>query len=514
MKIERLFAIGIDVGSSSIRLLLVNKQGDVLREEKLTFNELEKQGCHVWDEEKKIDAELLFEIIIDMLAVLLKQFSGISIDAISITGFGPSLVFLDRKGRPIGRSLTYAYQGAEEYLPHLEDDFQMKTGGLYSASLPIVQLIQIRDRNEYKGFSKITTVNDYLAWRMTGKPVEEIFSSIPNASYTGLYSVKTRDWDKDQLERVGLSRISLPRIIPLGTRFSVAEKWIQRFPILKGALVVVGTIDGIDTFWATSVKHGDKVLVGSASTTGALRRWQEGPSSRFNSRLVLCCHVVGDDWVEIIPFNNVGTSLNWLARMFQKGFEEYLKENKLLNLELLEKIATKRIKDINDKKYLTKIPIFFPYIEGEPRGPNGRGKKIKGGFVNGKEEQSAIDLYIALILGIVNLYRHNLELLSPRNEYKEIRLTGQVARKSYLFCNLLSTSIMKDVVIMKKEQSVAWATAMRALVFIKAIPEFPKVKTLKTFEPVKGEIKNTLDEIYQMYRKIYEKPNEYGMKEL
>jgi len=133
MKNEHVCAIGFDVGSSSIKLLMVDGTGNILIEKNRDYSSLKQQGFHIWDEERKINASLLYEICIDMLKSSLSHQNEKPL-VISFSGFGPSVVILDKYGNPLQYSLTYAYQGAENYVKQLGDDFQKRTGCLPSKS--------------------------------------------------------------------------------------------------------------------------------------------------------------------------------------------------------------------------------------------------------------------------------------------------------------------------------------------------------------------------------------------
>jgi len=501
--------VGIDVGSSGIRLLLLNSKGIKVNEQIMTYTTLQEQGHLIWDEEKRINTNNLNESLENQLILLLEKFPKINIFSLSISSIGPSLVLLSKEAQPLVNAYTYAYQGAQDYVKYLPIDFQERTGSLYSGALPYVQLLKIKEETLLSSCFKITTINDYLSWNMTDLPLNEIFSTVPNTSYTGLYSLKQRDWDLELIQKVGLKKDILPKIIPLGTTFPIKKELKQLSDSFKDTYVVTGTIDGIDAFWATGVENED-IIVGSASSTGALRRLRKTPKKEYNSRLIQCCQINESLWVELIPFNNVGTSFNWLGRNFGSMFKNYLIEKYQLNIEKLELDSSNKLREKTTslESYLLGLPLYFPYIEGEPRGPNGRGK-IKGGFIFKKGYlPSCIDLYISLLIGIVNMYRHNLEMLDPPN-YKEIRLTGLITQKSRLFLQFLASLINKRIVIMKSEQSIAWATGMRALTYIKVREKIPKVSTLDPISPESGERQKLLTSLYRRYMEVYNSPNKY-----
>ena len=167
-----------------------------------------------------------------------------------------------------------------------------------------------------------------------------------------------------------------------------------------------------------------------------------------------------------------------------------------------------KIRDL--ESYLLNLPLFFPYVEGEPRGPKGRGR-IKGGFIFQGGPVSCYDLYFSLVLGVVNMYRHNLEVLNPPSKCQEIRLTGLIAQKSPLFLRLLASSIKKAIVIMETEQSIAWASGMRALTYVNIRKNIPKVSLLDSIPPENKEIQECLSILYNKYLEVYNEPDNYQM---
>ena len=501
------YCIGIDVGTSGIRTLLIDGQGECLDRDMLTYEEIRAQGITIWDSEKRADATKIFSTILARLEVIQADFPDCRIRAIGISCFHPSLVCLDPDGKPLGLATTYAYQGAATYLNQLPPDFQASTGAMISMAIPYVQLRQIQQESPDLHPAKIVPLADYLVWSMTDLGLEKSFVGRPTASYSGLYSVDTHTWHEGRLQEVGLKTSQMPAIRELGTMYAVSADLQAHFPILQGARVAIGGYDGLDAFWAVGVNQGDKVIVGSASTSGALRRWNTGSIKDLKSPLIYCNHVQGDDWVVVLPFNNVGTSLHWLAGKFKLwSWSEYLTPEGLLDLDRLDLEAEQRLDDLSESagEYLSKLPLYFPYIEGEPRGPGGRGSQVKGGLIGRQTGHDAIDLYIALILGIVNMYKHVLNNLDTPQDYQEIRLTGLVARKCPLFCHFLATASNCQVKIMVNEQSVAWVAGLRALQSVGQIDSLPQVGTLEPFKPLGGLEKQALDELFGRYLDVYE----------
>jgi sugar (pentulose or hexulose) kinase len=499
--------IGIDVGSSGIRFLLLNMMGYKINDLIVTYKALKAQKHHIWDEKKRINLINLTETIEDQLIRLIKEYQYLPIASLSFSGIGPSLVLLSKQAKPLLHAFTYAYQGAQEWVKLLPLDYQERTGSQHSGAIPYVQLLKLKDDEILKSCYKITTINDYLTWNMTDLSLIDIFSSVPNASYTGLYSLKSEDWDIDLLKEVGLPPSVLPKIIPLGTTFPIKNAFKDISSVFRNTSIVAGAIDGIDAFWATGVDTED-IIVGSASSTGALRRLRKTPKMEYNSLLIQCCQINKKTWIELIPFNNVGTSFTWLVNNFHNTFRDYITNNQL-NIGKLEGVLIDKFdKTSNLESYILKLPLYFPYIEGEPRGPKGRGK-IEGGFIFQREPFPSVDLYLSLVLGVVNMYRHNLEVLNPPENCLELRLTGQIAQKSRLFLRFLASSVNKSIVIMETEHSIAWATGMRALTHINIRKDMPEVSLFDSIPPENSEIQDCLSVLYKKYLEVYNEPTNY-----
>ena len=107
------------------------------------------------------------------------------------------------------------------------------------------------------------------------------------------------------------------------------------------------------------------------------------------------------------------------------------------------------------------------------------------------------------------MFRHNFDVLFSDRDFIEIRLTGLIARKSLLFLTILATLTNLDVVIMKKEQSVTWATAMRSLVYSMESKAIPKLETYDPISPLKGDRSTVINGLYSWYLEVYNAPNQY-----
>ncbi|MHA2366783.1 MAG: FGGY family carbohydrate kinase [Candidatus Hodarchaeales archaeon] len=506
-KYNSYLTIGIDIGSSGIRMLLLNKNGEIKSSVLLLYSDLKEI---IWDLKYRMDTNALIRVIESHILNFIEGNEDLQLNTLSFSSIGPSLILLNKRGSPITFAYTYAYREAHEYLKLLSDiDFQKRTGCLQSGALPIVQLLKLKDEGLLDSCFKITTMNDYLTWKFTDLGVNQIFATLPNASYTGIYSLIQKSWDFELLDNFNIPHSILPEIIPLGSFYSLKRNYRELNNFFKETLVVAGTLDGLDSFWATNTFE-ENIIVGSASTTGAIRRWRKSPKTEFNSHLIQCCQIDENNWIELVPFNNVGTSLIWLIKNFSNYFSDYIFEKNSLNMERLEKESLERIDNYKARNYIKIIPLFFPYIEGEFRGPQGRGR-IKGGFILDKENIiDPVNLYIGVIIGMVNLFKHNLDVLGISSPIIEIRLTGLIAHKSQLFLQLLSTLTKTNVITMKQEQSVAWATGMRALVYIDKIPHIPNLDTNSPIKP-KIELFSTLMDIHHQYLEVYHNYEDYSM---
>ncbi len=203
-----MYYIGIDLGTSAVKLLLMNSEGIieniVSRDYPLSFP---KNG---WAEQ---DPEEWYEKSMDGLKELTAKIDKTQIAGISFGGQMHGLVMLDQDDRILRPAILWNDGRAQEETDYLNKEIGIEKVVSYTANIAFAgftapKILWVR-KNEPEIFArtaKYMLPKDYLAYRLSG-----VFSSdYSDASGFLLLDVKNKCWSKEMMEICGVRRDQLP----------------------------------------------------------------------------------------------------------------------------------------------------------------------------------------------------------------------------------------------------------------------------------------------------------------
>jgi len=205
--------VAVDIGASSGRLILAeldDKSRISLTEVHRFKNSFRmKEGHERW---------FIKNLVNEILKGLQKVKSlGIEKCIVGIDTWAVDYCLLDNKGNLLAEPVAYrddrTLGAIEEFskLISLEELYQ-KTGIQFQVFNTIFQLFR-EDKAVLDEADKLLLIPDYLAYIFTGNMVIEE----TNASTMQLLNVKTRDFDKELLEYIGIDRQLFPKCVKSGT---------------------------------------------------------------------------------------------------------------------------------------------------------------------------------------------------------------------------------------------------------------------------------------------------------
>lgn len=216
--------LAFDLGATSGRAIIGTVENDKLvSEEVYRFPNAVKEidGKYYWD----IDS--LFSHFKSALRKVAE--SGVKIDSIGIDTWGVDFGHVGKDGRVIGMPRAYRdpyTEGIPEEVFKIipREDLYSVTGVQIMNFNTIFQLYaQSREADSrLPQTDKILFMPDLLSYLLTG----EIVCEYTDASTSGLINPRTRDFQKDLLERLGINPSILPDIIQPGTKVGVLKKEI------------------------------------------------------------------------------------------------------------------------------------------------------------------------------------------------------------------------------------------------------------------------------------------------
>lgn len=416
------YLLGIDIGTSATKTLLVDTRGRVAASATADY------PCEAprpaWSEQDP--AHWVRAAARTARACLRKAGRG-EVLAIGLSGQMHGSVFLDRGGRVLRRAILWNDQRTAAEC----DEITRLAGGrrrliamvsnpaLAGFTAPKILWVRRHEPRIWDRTVKVLLPKDYVRLRLTG----EYASEVSDASGTLLLDVKRRRWCRPLMSRLGLDADLMPACYesPEVTGVLSAEG-AKLLGLPKGIPVVGGGGDNA----AGAVGNGivrRGVVSASIGTSGVVFAHADDPETDPEGRVHTFCTTVPGKWHVMGVVLAAGGSLQWYR-------------NTLCELQ----VAEARRKDVDPYELIiaeaSRAPVgshglyFLPYLTGErtPHAdPHARGCWIGLSNMHGRAE-----LARSVMEGITYAMRDSLEIIRSMGvPVRQIRVTGGGARSRF-----------------------------------------------------------------------------------
>ena len=226
----------IDLGATSGRVILAEiNNGKISFEEIHRFPDpiIQMQGHFYWD------FPAIYKSVVEGLAKIASM--GIRVESIGIDTWGVDFAMFGKDGALL--RLPYCYRdphttdAPEKFFERMPRKVLYEKTGIQIMNFNSVFQLDTLRRNECSALEaadKILFIPDALAYLLTGEQVTEYTI----ASTAQMIDPRTREWDKDILEMLGLSAEKFGRMVMPGEQIGVLTEEVQRLTGL-GAVPVV-----------------------------------------------------------------------------------------------------------------------------------------------------------------------------------------------------------------------------------------------------------------------------------
>ena len=283
--------IGIDLGTSSVKLLLVAADGTILNTVTQTYNVYyPKDG---WSEQNPED---WYSGVIGGIIRLLVGQDKSAVKGIGLGGQMHGLVILDGNDKVIRPCILWndgRTQKQTDYLNEVigKQKLSKHTANIAFAGFTAPKILWVRENEpeSFKRIAKIMLPKDYIAYRLTGVHATDY----SDASGTLLLDVENKRWSKEMLDICGISEGQLPKLYesyqPVGNLLSSVCKELQ---ISENVVVCAGAGDNAAAAIGTgTVGNGDCNI--SLGTSGTVFISQDNFSVDKNNALHSFAHASG-----------------------------------------------------------------------------------------------------------------------------------------------------------------------------------------------------------------------------
>ncbi|EML1930758.1 xylulokinase [Citrobacter freundii] len=367
--------IGIDLGTSGVKAILLNEQGDVVAShtEKLTVS----RPHPLWSEQ---DPEQWWSATDRALKALGQQHSLREVKALGIAGQMHGATLLDEQQKVLRPAILWNDGRCGEECVMLENQVPQSraiTGNLMMPGFTAPKLLWVQ-RHEPEMFNQIDKVllpKDYLRLRMTG----DFASDMSDAAGTMWLDVAKRDWSDVMLAACKLTRAHMPALYEgseiTGTLLpDVAKAWGMQ----EVAVVAGGGDNAAGAVGVGMMNAGQAML--SLGTSGVYFAVSDGFLSKPESAVHSFCHALPERWHLMSVMLSAASCLDWAAKLTGLASVPALIDAAQQADELAE-------------------PVWFlPYLSGE-RTPHNN-PQAKGVFFGLTHQHGPAELAQAVLEGV------------------------------------------------------------------------------------------------------------------
>ncbi len=199
--------LGIDVGTSGCKVLLLDENGTVLKQAASEYPLSVPKP--MWSEQNPDDWWTGVQKCIE-------EIGEEGLDAIGVTGQMHGAVFLDENDEVIRPAILWNDQRTVEECADIDRTVGPDSVRAITCNPPLTgfqapKILWVR-KHEPENFARIKTVllpKDYIRFKLTGEKVTEV----SDASGTGLFDVPNRKWSDEMLRLLGLDSHMFPRCV-------------------------------------------------------------------------------------------------------------------------------------------------------------------------------------------------------------------------------------------------------------------------------------------------------------
>ncbi|MDF2725075.1 MAG: xylulokinase [Paenibacillus sp.] len=485
------YVIGVDLGTSAVKALLIDREGRVCAEASEAYPLIQELPGH-----SEQDPELWVSGTIEALRRLVAQ-SGVQaaeIGGMSFSGQMHGLVLLDAANKVLRPAILWNDTRTTEQCRDIERRLKgrllavARNRALEGFTLP--KLLWVK-RHEPELFAKAAVFmlpKDYLRYRLTG----QIASEYSDAAGTLLLDVAGRRWSAEIADAVGIPLSLCPPLIGSGDAAGTLAPDIAGRTGLPATLGVFagGADNACGAIGAGILSPGEAMC--SIGTSGVVLAYADGAAD-YGGRLHLFNHGKPDACYAMGVTLAAGYSLTWFKDTFAPDvtFDA-----------LLSALAT--------------IPpgagglLFTPYLVGE-RTPHADAS-IRASFIGMDGSHCLPHFTRAVVEGITFSLKQSLELLrSAGHDIRSLVSIGGGARNEH-WLQMQADIFGADIHRLESEQGPALGAAMLAAVgcgFFATLEECAAVfiQRSRTYRP-DPERAAIYAGLFRIYESLYEQTRE------
>ncbi|MGE7761492.1 xylulokinase [Peribacillus sp. NPDC097895] len=484
------YVIGVDLGTSAVKLLLVNQEGDVCLEVSKSYPLI--QGKSGYSEQ---DPEQWVEKMEEGLAELVQKFPGNvnDIEGMSFSGQMHGLVLMDEKHRVLRNAILWNDTRTTKQCREIEEIVGKeqllqitKNHVLEGFTLPKLLWVKQNEPYIFESTAVFMLPKDYLRYCLTGK----IHSEYSDAAGTLLLDMNEKKWSHCIGELMGINMAICPPLVEsheyIGT---ITDNVSKRTGLSGKTKVFAGGADNACGAIGAGVLSEGKSLC-SIGTSGVVLSYEKQKNQDYGGKVHYFNHGEENTYYTMGVTLSAGHSLSWFRSTFapDEPFED-----------LMEKIEN--------------VPagsnglLFTPYLSGE-RTPHAD-SVIRGSFIGVHSRHSKKEFLRSVVEGITFSLNESIQIFRENGKKIDTIVSIGGGAKSSIWLQIQADVFRAKVVKLKNEQGPGMGAAMLAAYgsgWFSSLQEC--ADTFLDIQEVYNPQKEQSDRyaaIFEVYKTVYEK---------
>ena len=478
-----LYYIGIDLGTSAVKLLLMEGNGKIVR---VTSREYPLYFPHPgWSQQNPED---WYKQSMDGLCELLDGIDKSQVAGISFGGQMHGLVVLDENDQVIRPAILWNDGRTFRETDYLNQVIGKEKLSEYTANIsftgftaPKILWIKNNEPENFARIKKIMLPKDYLAYRLTGVHCTDV----SDASGMLLFDVKNRCWSEEMCEICGVHKEQLAKVYEsYETVGTLLPEIAQNLGLPETVKVAAGAGDNAAAAVGTGTVGNGQCNI-SLGTSGTIFISSDQFAVDKNNALHAFAHADGHYHLMGCMLSAASCNKWWMDEII--GTKDYGTEQAAIT-----KLGENHV-------------YFLPYLMGE-RSPH-NDPDARGTFIGMTMDTSRADMTQAVLEGVAFALRDSFEIAKSLGiQIDRTKICGGGA-KSLLWKKIIANVLNVKVDVPETEEGPGYGAAILAAV---ACSEYASVeeaaqKLLKVVDTVEpdAELAAKYEERYAQFKQIY-----------
>ncbi|MDA1476962.1 xylulokinase [Bacillus changyiensis] len=481
------YVIGVDLGTSSVKVLLVDQNGVVHDSVSKDYPLIQQQQGY-----SEQNPENWVEQTIKALKQLVNETNvhPNHIKGLSFSGQMHGLVLLDEHHQVIRNAILWNDTRTTAQCQKIDQQLGgklleiTKNPALEGFTLPKLLWIKEFEAENMEKTSVFLLPKDYLRYRLTGA----IHMDYSDAAGTLLLDVVNKSWSSDILRTFGIPVSICP---PLVETEAVVGSLIPEISEMTGLsqdmkVFAGGADNACGAIGAGILSEGTALC--SIGTSGVFLSYENDKNKNYGGKVHLFNHGQKDSYYSMGVTLGAGYSLTWFKETFAK-----------------EQSFTDLLEEASYSSIGANGLMFTPYLVGE-RTPYADAK-IRGTFTGIDGSHKIADFTRAVIEGIVFSIHESLEIFRNYGKVIDTVISIGGGAKSDLWLQIQADVFNTKVVKLQNEQGPGMGAAMIAATGLGWFPSLKDcakvfIKADKVYRPKRENVKR-YQAFYQVYKDVY-----------